>query len=380
MFRSTRSRLFCAFAGGLTILAVAVQTADAQPPATSRPEIAPGKTDVTLELVVDQRGALAAQAWRNALKDLGIPVRMKFGLSPDSKPETRERVVGTLRYVQLRGVVDSKGKILFTDRSFGRSEMSKLKEWVHDLQTYGAQGAPDGQPAWGLNKSQFGRLIKDLAEPVKEIREGDDLEGSVKRLQTGSRYNLRYSTSARQWINSHAALKVVRQNIVSLSRGTALACLLNDAGLGFRPLRTPSGTIELVIEERGSVEKLWPVGWEIPKDRSRYRTAPKLFELLPVELNDVPYLDVIQAISLKTQLPVVMDYYNIETRSDMKIDKLKVSYPSRKVSWLQVLRGISSPNRLSVELMVDERDRPFIHVDVLGQIAKGKTGAGSSSK
>jgi len=258
---------------------------------------------------------------------------------------------------------------MFADRTISRAEMGKLKEWVRELQTYGAQGAPDGKPAWGLSREQFNQLIVDLAEPAKELRDGDDVSGAVKKLHVGSKYSLRYSESAKQWLDEHPELQKVRQNIVSLSRGTALACLLSDAGLGFRPLRNPTGDVELVIESRNSIEKLWPVGWEVPKERSRYKTAPRLFQLLPVELTDVMYLDVINAISLKTQLPIVIDYYDVKTRADMNLEELKVSYPSRKVSWLQVLRGISSPNRLAVELRVDERDRPFIRVDVLGQIA-----------
>lgn len=343
----------------------------AAPPAVAQNnprEIAPGKTDISLELFVSRDGALKAQSWSDVMRKLNVPVRIRVGLAADTKPELRERIVGTLRYIQLTGIIDRSGRLRFADRSFSRSDTQKLTEWLDELRTYGAQGAPDGQPAWGLNKQQFTSLIDDLDDRIKEVAVGTELQTAVKRIHGTSRFSLRYSAAATEWISTHPDLLKTRQTIVSLSRGSALAAALKDSGLGFRPLRNPSGTIELVIDPIEKLEKPWPVGWELPKDVSRYKTAPKLFELLPVEFENVAFLDVITAVSIKTELPIVLDYYDLQTRADIQLDQLQVSYPPKKVSWLQVLRGITSPHRMSTELVVDERDRPFIRVELLGRL------------
>lgn len=377
--RRQRNRLDAVAARAGFVACVALLTtcsAELRGQTETRPEIPAGNTLITLEIAIDRDGVLNAQAWRDALQSLNIQVRMQTGLRPESKPEIRERVAGSLRYVQLKALLDRRGQLVFADRMFTRAEVQKLKEWIRELETYGAQGAPDGQPAWGLNKEQFKQLITDLSERVKEIREGDEVRSAVKRLHVGSGYGLRFSSEAETWLNRHTELGVARQNIVSLSRGTALAVLLNDAGLGFRPLRTPAGEIELVIEPLSEGHKLWPPGWELPKDRSRYQMAPKLFELLPVSLDNVPLVDVVGAISIKTQLPVVFDRYEITTQGEIDLEQLMVSYPSRKVTWLQVLRGICSPNRLSVELVVDERDRPFLRIGTLSADEPAAASAG----
>jgi hypothetical protein len=138
--------------------------------------------------------------------------------------------------------------------------------------------------------------------------------------------------------------------------------VLNDYGLGFRPLRTPEGTIELAVESLEQTTDVWPVGWEL-KD-SRQKTAPKLFEFVPVELNDVKLTDVLHGISVRSEVPVYIDHYRIEARG-IDLDKIVVSYPLRRASWSQLLRGITAPNRLINDLGIDEQGQPFVWITTL---------------
>ena len=39
--------------------------------------------------------------------------------------------------------------------------------------------------------------------------------------------------------------------------------LLNEYGLGFRPVRTPSGKIEIAVFPLQKTTEVWPVGWQL---------------------------------------------------------------------------------------------------------------------
>ena len=114
------------------------------------------------------------------------------------------------------------------------------------------------------------------------------------------------------------------------SRGTALAILLNNAGLGFRPGRTPEGNLELLAISLSENKEVWPIGW--PLTKGPINIVPKLVEIVPVELEDVPLNDVLMAASLATNIPIIVDNYRPQ-RAKINIDKLVVNQPLKRMSW-----------------------------------------------
>jgi hypothetical protein len=321
------------------------------------------KTAVSVELMMgDNAGALQAQDWSRVFEQLKVPVRIRRGL-PGDKQGVSEQIVGTLRFVKAIGTLERSGEISFGRRRYSRADAEKLGEWLRELQAYGAQGSPKGQPLWGLSDTQFSELYEALAEPVENEIEGLSLTGAIALMRLPQRYPLRFSSAARQWLETEKSLpEKVRQQFKEFAKGTALAIVLNNFGLGFRPERTPQGGIELVAEPLGESGEFWRAGWE-PKD-TRPQTAPRLFELVPVELEDVPLVDVLDAISARTGLPIRYDDYRI-ARYEIDLQYLKVSYPSRRTSWSIVLRGLTNPAKLSHELRIDERGEPFIWISTL---------------
>lgn len=321
------------------------------------------KTEISVELLMDNNaGALHAQEWNRVFQQLNVPVRMRRSLL-NEKPNVSEQQVGTLRFVKVVGQLDRSGDLVFADRRFSRSEAAKLGEWLRELQTFGAQGNPEGQPLWGLTKTQFGELYAALGEPLGKEIEGLSLSGALARFELPQRYSVRYTAAAREWLQKGSSLpETVRQEVEGFTKGTALAITLNNLGLGFRPLRTPVGGIELAIEPLEGSAVLWPIGWELKNLRTE--TAPRLFEMVPVELEDVRLVDVLHAVSVKTEIPVVYDDYRI-AKYKIDLENLKVSYPARRTAWFIVLRGVTNPARLSHELRIDERGRPFLWISTL---------------
>jgi len=334
----------------------------------SRPKIVNGptrkpapaeRTTISLTIITrDNAAALRAAAWKSTLQKLGVSFRIRSAVSTD-KLDVRETKYGTFRKVTVVGRLDRRGRLVFKNRTFSRSDAPKLAEWIRELKTYGAQGAPQGKPLWGLSKAQFGKIYRALSEPAKALVHGKELRTALKLLNLPEDYPVRFSVAAKRALRGETV--TIRHHVKGHAKGTALSLLLKNAGLGFRPLRTPQGTIELVIDPLSVAKHVWPVGWE-PKE-SRLKTAPKYFTPGPVHLDKVKLVDVFHTVAVQTGVPVHLDYRTIE-KHDIELQELTVSYPPRKVSSSVLLRDLCALHKLSRELRIDERGQPFVWATV----------------
>lgn len=334
-----------------------------RPPSVSRLRKRPTTTIVKFVLVTGKQGmGIQAQQWGLILQKLGVSFRIRRGTAAD-KLETRETKFGALRQVTVIGQLDSRGRLLFADRSFTRGDAGKLAEWVRELKAYGAQGSPGGKALWGLSKAQFGEVFSSLSLNVKTNVDGMPLKSALTRINLPAKFPVRFSLAARRWLRTaFPKLPAVRKEIHGQSVGSAFALILHDYGLGFRPLRTPRGSIELVIDPMSKVKAVWPIGWKLKN--SRPQTAPKLFKLIRIELRDVLVTDVLHAVSVKTGVPVHYDHFAI-ARKGIDVSKLKVSYGPRQASWSQLLNHATVPHRLSRIYRIDERGQPFVWITTL---------------
>lgn len=353
---------------GLAAAAILFHAAPAlsqKTPGKTKPNAKSGdirSTTVEIEILTEDGSGLRAQEWRSALEPLQIPFSVRRGESSE-EPETKEKTYGTLRKVTAIGRMDRSGKLTFADRVFEPGDRAKIKAWVADLQTYGAQGTPDGRPLWGLNEEQFTAVYNSLMEVTTDDLRDQPLEQAVNSLPLPADYPLHWSPSARKRIKADEQKKaVVRQSTEGFTTATALAILLNDHGLGFRPTRTPQGRLELLIDVPDKAPNVWPVGW--PLKQPRQTSAPKLFSLQQMFLDDKSVLDVVGMASEAVGLPVLFDYPELD-RIDQNWADLPVVYPPRQATWHTVLRDVLNKGKLTFDLWQDEAGRPFIYITSL---------------
>lgn len=324
----------------------------------------PAKTTIlTVELVTGKDGAAqSAQEWAQAFERLGLSIRIRSQLA-DEKPEIKDKQLGFTRMVTVVGKLERNGRIVFPERSFSLSESAKLKEYLDELKTYGAQGKPDGKPLWGLSEAQFAGLYSALAVKVQNDVEDLPLTEALGKLGLPAKYPLRMTTASNDWLRSEfPELPPVRHRVTGMTCGTALSIVLNGYGLGCRPLRTPAGTMELVIDPLKVTKDAWPIGWDLKQ--TNQKTAPKLFEFIPADLEDAKLADVLNAVAVKTGIPVQVDHYRIEAKG-IDINELAVTYPPRKTTWSLLLKGVTNPHKLTRRLRIDELGQPFLWVTVL---------------
>ena len=347
---------------GMTEFVVAqVPTTRLKPPLTTTPPTCPRPRTTFIEiklLASTDGGALHSQQWLKAIEPLDVSLQIQKS-SFDDKPEVREREVGTIRYVTAVGILDRSGKIEFPERSFSLSDGLKLKEWIDDLRTYGAQGSPEGQPLWGLSKEQFARLYNSLGKTVDVELTGLPIREAASKVPLTEQYPLRWSQAATEALTKRTARATVRQEVKGFSSATALAIALNDCGLIFRPNRTPAGGLELLVEPLGQRDDYWPIGW--PLQQQRLKAAPKLFTMTTIELDQVELSDVFLAVSELSETPVLIDYAELDAKG-IDLAKLKVSFKRGRTSWSVALKQMVIPQKLARQIWQDEAGRVFVWI------------------
>lgn len=342
--------------------AFAQPRAASSPPAGEVPgaKVAGGqlKTIVEVDIIIPPVGAGAeVQEWGRFFQTLGISAQLRQG-NRDERPATTESVRGTLRTVRVVGRLDPRGTVLFDGRKFTTADRDTVKEWLDELRVYGAQGTPDGKPLWGLDKTQFDEVFETLSRPTTTAFVEMTLKEALASADWKMPYPVRVHTTAAEAV---ADATPVRVNPQGMAKGTALAALLADQRLGFRPERTPSGSIELVIQPLSMIPEPWPVGWPLDPDKPRHLVAPTYFQNGQVDFEQVPLKTVLEACSERTATPILIDYPRCLAKS---IDPAKamVSHPAKKLAYALVVNTVVHQARLSLSLKLDEAGKPFVHV------------------
>lgn len=324
-------------------------------------------TTVEVELLTDPNGAgLQAQAWRTQFEQLGVGLRVRRPVLND-KPGVSERVVGTLRYVTAVGQLERSGKIIFPGKAFTASDGAKLKEWLDELKTYGAQGSPNGKPLWGLTEKQFKVAYDVLTAVQKTSVAGKELPAAVAALELPANLPVRWSTAAREYLERRVAegRTTAVHDTTGFSKATALAIALNDQGLGFRPNRTPEGIIELLIEPQAEDRpEHWPVGWPVQEQVTA--VLPGMFVMVNVALEKLPADEVIADVAKATETSIFIDRAEFERRG-IDLSKLLVSHPLKKTTWSLALRAMLVPKHVNREYWQDEAGRGFVWITATGK-------------
>lgn len=362
------------------------------PPTAPKPadtQFDPSKTNVNVEILMPREGsALDAQQWSKTFAEMGFSARVRSPLARD-KVEVTERTRGPLRFVTVIGALDSRGKIVFPDRSFSPADAAALKEWLNDLKTYGAQGSPEGQPLWGLSREQFEAVYTELARPVAADVEGLPLLEAIGKLGIAREFPFAFSVAAKQALDGPEGSKGLSRSVRGITAGTSLAFVLNEFGMGFHPARRPDGSLELLIEplpksmpDDDEALIVWPIGWEIderpaPERRSKpvrdSKAVPSnrqsiggtlLQQREAIGLPSTSVAEALDTIETETGVPILFDVRAAST-AGIDLEKVRVSSPPRNTSWNIVLKTVTFPNRLRHDLRRDEAGNPVVVVTSL---------------
>ncbi len=325
----------------------------------------PGGIDTRISVELfggDEMAGYQSQRWVAAFEQAGVMLRIRSQM-PGDKLEIRDKQYGKLREVSIIGRLETNGSITFQSRVFKPSETMALTEWLAELKAYGAQGSPRGKALWGLSSDQFDALFRTLGTAVEQDIADQPLEDALRGIGLSEHYPFRLSYAAKQLVAVSPRTRS-RLQLKGFSQGTALALLLSQYGLGFRPERTPAGKIELVGVPADDSQSLWPTGWEHLEGTNPVSLAPKLFQQTQVELKDQKLGDVLEAIGQKTNTPVLLDYAKMEARG-LDVATISVTVEKHRYAWASLLTRITSPSLLTAKICCDEARKPFVWVTPL---------------
>ncbi len=354
--QSTRRSLQTCLAGSL-LAALLFTTADGQgtrPPARK-------VTSLSFEVIAPNTTSarVVAQDWGRVFQKLGHTLRIRTQTSADgtgpAEAITQTETRGTRR-IRAVGLLDRTGRIHFGRQTFTLTDIERLRKWIDDLKTWGKDGNPVGKPMWGLTSEAFGRVFDALAKPANVETRDRPLEETIRDLSPSAEFPMEWTEPAKR-IAAEAAPGA--RNLTSFSRGTAMAILLNDAGLGFFPRRQPNGSLQLVISKPAEGEPFWPIGWD--PSQSLARTIPGFYKPVDVELPNVSLSRVFAAISERTGVPVLVDTFHLRA-SGLDFESMKVEIPAKKLSWNRVVQAAATRNRLASDTRIDELGKPFVWI------------------
>ncbi|MDA1015011.1 MAG: hypothetical protein O3A00_11245 [Planctomycetota bacterium] len=322
-------------------------------------------TTVSVELLQMKPGPNPSVfKWQHTFAEQKVSVRIRAGKKSE-QPMITEQKLGVLRQIKVVGLIDTTGRIIFPkNQVFTLADGAKLGVWLEELKTYGEQGSPKGQPVWGLTKTQFETVYNALSGTVDSEVTGLRLDAALMKLQLPTKHPSKMTEQAVAWLKTeYADSPPVKSTLKGFAKGTAFAILLNEYGLGFHPLRKPDGSIELLVEPLKVTRETWPIGWDLKE--SRLKTARKLFlDYVPIDLENVRFLDVLNAVSVKAEIPILVDRYRIEGFG-IDVESLRINYRSKRTSWFRLLGGITTPNRMTRRERIDEAGRAFVWVTFL---------------
>ena len=143
------------------------------------------------------------------------------------------------------------------------------------------------------------------------------------------------------------------------SAGTALPAVIRALGLARRPEKAGQ-TVRLKICTVRETEEAWPVGW--PSEQTPGETAPKLFDFLNADIQNVSLGKTLDALQAKVGIPFLIDHNGL-ARQRIDLATTKVTYPKGRAMYQKVLSKILFQSRLTSELRVDEAGRPFVWIE-----------------
>jgi hypothetical protein len=329
----------------------------------------PSSTLIIMELLTIGDGTgLKAREWMETIGKMDVTLTVRPGRPTEKVEVTEKKGAGTLRTVSVRGFLDNKGQLIFPDKTFTQGDVGKLAAWIEDLRTYGAQGNPEGRPAWGLSKEQFGVIHTALKRPIDFETRDLELDKVLEKLTLPADVPLRFSTAANRVLKDRGGA-VVAQSLKGISQGTALAVILNDQGLAFHPRRLPEGTVELTAIAADESGGAWPVGW--PRQQSPPETAPALFDIKAIDLEEEPLDGILEAAAGVIGIPILIDRPAMEARQ-IDLAKVKITHPRKRTTWITALNSFTFKAKAKFEVLIDEAGKPFLWVTPLATPARAQ--------
>lgn len=304
-----------------------------------------------------------AQKWGRVFQEIGYVVRFREGRAGErTTVENVER--SGQEITRIVGLMESDGRISFRGRKFAMSEPDQITAWFEELKRFGANGPPNSSPTWGLNDTQFAAVTRLLSVPVEEPVVMKSAVEALDSMQLPAVVRLRFTDAARAKAvtppdEQSPGVSELGEDAVGMSKGTVLAIVLAQYGLGYRPLVNPEGGYILEIDAGDESSNFWPIGW---KTKEAINVAvPEIFKPITVDVEDVPLTAIVDLLSERLK---VRDFYSTAALRGAKIDVAELTYSRKpeKIPPSRLMSLMGDRFQMGMDIRTDESGKCFLWV------------------
>ncbi len=324
-------------------------------------EPAPPSRTLEVEVLIQSQPSyrINAQEWGRVFQQLGYSVKFReprAGEAPRIEDLDKDDFIAT----RVVAAMAADGSIRIGKQKFDTETTQPLISALEEIRKHGAKGPPDSSPTWGLTDDQFKDVVQLLAAPVENPVELQSSILAIESIGLPGNMKMKFTDAAReQALGKKPASAAETIELKGFTKGSAIAIVLTQYGLGFRPRYVAPGHFDIEIDRGDESSNMWPVGWK--PEQSFSEILPAYFRAIPLDVEDVNINALAGAISEKIAVPHFSSAHVLKSKG-LDIDTLKYTRRNDRISPARLLTAVGDKMDLGFDIRVDEAGKMFLWV------------------
>lgn len=257
---------------------------------------------------------------------------------------------------RVTGLITPRNELVLPGGRFQVRDRGGIAKWLTVLRNEGPARAP-GAPrlAFGFSQEQLVQVSADLARPVDFSTKGLTTRQVLERLGQKLTYPLLAGAAVAGQLGGEA----LADELQGVAAGTVLVYLLKQDGLALVPQQDAQHRPQYMLQRLADSRESWPIGW--PLKKAERDVVPGMFELINVEIEDIPLSQLLSVIGERLKVPVLVDRAELAAQK-IDLGTKRVSLPPAQALYATVLRKTLFSARLKYELKQDDAEHPIIWI------------------
>lgn len=324
-------------------------------------EPTPPRRTLDVEVLIQSQPSyrINAQEWGRVFQQLGYSVKFREprgGENPRIEDQDRDDILST----RVVAAMAADGTIRVGKQKFDTEMTQPLVLALEEIRKHGAKGPPDSSPTWGLTDDQFKDVVQLLAAPVEKPVELQSSILAIESIGLPANMKMKFTDAARETaLGRKPVMALETIDLQGFTKGSAIAIVLSQYGLGFRPRYVAAGHFDIEIDRGNESSNLWPIGWK--PEQSFSEILPAYFRAIPLDVEDVNINALVGAISEKMAVPYFSSAYALKAKG-LDINALKYTRKNDRISPARLLTAVGDKMDLGFDVRVDEAGKMFLWV------------------
>jgi hypothetical protein len=319
---------------------------------------APLRIDFEILMQSQPSYRINAQEWGRALQPSGYSPRFRQPAPGEAVRIENVDRGETIEVHVVAGMVADGSLRLGADR-FQIADVDRLIAFLDELARFGAAGPPESDPRWGLTDEQLLEVTRILSEPLAADVALESPMATLSAMGLPDRIRLNFTDAAREVALGRKPPSAPESlALTGFTKGTAIAIVLSQYGLGFRPQATLQGDYALEIDRGGEVSNLWPTGWKTKEVVSS--VLPAYLKSIPVtNVNKTPASEIVAGVSNWLKIPQFDSSWELAA-AGRELAQLTYTRADGKMTPGALLMALSDKFELGFDVRCDEAGKLFL--------------------